>query len=290
MAIDIGLYCITTALKYAPEAYFGYTLLNSNGSLSTAISTLFSTQISLAHSMYEHGSLLYSPISPDELYANCIKKVEETQLKRNSYSVLDFIFAKPAVDLAFAKKDEALCGLEYHNFKFATDYNIVKGYHIGAIFCAAVATAHIAEKQYALAKMALKTSKMILKTSKMIYHYSSQFLGASVKGCKSIMGFLQSFRESSSSNEVKITNQDQEEIFSLLKKLSSSTSLSPNKVFHYNNKVNVRFQVELPLDEFAQIAKAAGVIPSAILKDENGKAVLVELVSKNNYRVQVVSR
>jgi len=124
----------------------------------------------------------------------------------------------------------------------------------------------------------------------MIYHYSSKFLGASVKGCKSIKGCLQSFTESSSSNEMKITNQDQEEIFSLLKKLSSSTSLSPNKVFHHNNKVNVRFQVELPLDEFAETAKAAGVIPSAILKDENGKAVLVELVSKNNYRVQVVSR
>jgi hypothetical protein len=283
MAIDIGLYCITTALKYAPEAYFGYTLLNSNGSLSTAISTLFSTQISLAHSVYEHGSLLYSPISPDELYANCIKKVEETQLKRNSYSVSDWIFAKPAVDLAVAKKDEALCASEYRLFKFATEQNIVTGYHIGAIFCAAVATAHIAEKEYALAKMALKTSKMI-------YHHGSLLLGASVKGCKSIMRFLQSFRESSSSNEVKITNQDQEEIFSLLKKLSSSTSLSPNKVFHHNNKVNVRFQVELPLDEFAETAKAAGVIPSAILKDENGKAVLVELVSKNNYRVQVVSR
>ena len=283
MAIDLGLYCIRLALKYAPEAYFGYTLLNSGGSLSSAISSFFSTQVSLAHSMYEHGSLLYSPLSPDEFYANCTKKIEETQLKRNNYTVWDWIFAKPAVDLAVAKKDEALCASQYHAFKFATEQNIVTGYHIGAIFCAAMATAHIAEKEYALCKMALKTSKMI-------YHNCSQFLGASIKGYKCIKGFLQSFRQSSSSNEVKITNQDQEEILSLLKKLSSLTSLSPNKVFHHNNKVNVRFQVELPLDEFAQIAKSAGVVPSAILKDENEKAVLVELVSKNNYIVQVVSK
>lgn len=283
MAIDIGLYCIRTALKYAPEAYFGYTLLNSRGSLSSAISSLFSTQISLAHSIYEHGSLLYSPISPDEFYANCTKKIEETQLKRNNYTLSDWLFAKPAVDFAVAKKDEALCAFEHRILKFATEQNLVTAYHIGPIFCAAIATMHIAEKEYALSQMALKTSKMI-------YHNSCRFLGASVNGCKSIMGFIQSFTKSSSSNEVKITNEDQKEILSLLKKLSSSTSISPKKVFHHHNRVNVRFEVELSLDEFAQIAKAAGVVPSAILKDENQKAVLVELVSKNNYRVQVVSK
>jgi hypothetical protein len=254
-------------LKYAPEAYFGYTLLNSRGSLSSAISSLFSTQISLAHSIYEHGSLLYSPISPDEFYANCTKKIEETQLKRNNYTLSDWLFAKPAVDFAVAKKDEALCAFEHRILKFATEQNLVTAYHIGAIFC-----------------------QMALKTSKMIYHNSCRFLGASVNGCKSIMGFIQSFTKSSSSNEVKITNEDQKEILSLLKKLSSSTSISPKKVFHHHNRVNVRFEVELSLDEFAQIAKAAGVVPSAILKDENQKAVLVELVSKNNYRVQVVSK
>jgi hypothetical protein len=202
-------------------------------------------------------------------FSECMEKANINQ----TYGFFDYVTGKTTLDYVREKIGQGEC-----------IWNCAEnGYYLGMGIAFTVANIHVAEKLIKTSKCASNLSTKLLDGAKA----SVDATGSIYVKFKAILNAVVS--KVSPSKELKLRQEDQNEILDLFKRLSELAKISPVKVFNHNNKVNVRFQVESGLDQFLDRIKSLGLEPTSILKDENEKALLIELFSTNSYRLQFVS-
>ena len=255
------------ALRSAPYLYAGYRFMTSSGLTDGAAKVASDISWLIKQPYHYFSSINLRAITG---FSECMEKANINQ----TYGTIDYLMGKTTFDYFREKIGQGECIWSCAE----------NGYYVGMGIGFTLAN--------------IQVGKKLIKTSKCAFNQSIKLFDASKASVdaasliyfkfKTILNAVAS--KLSSNKELKLTQEDQNEILDLFKQLSGLGKISPVKVFQNNNQVNVRFEVEPAFDEFLDRVKALGLEPTSILKDENEKPLLFTLFSKKNYRLEFVSK